>query len=166
MVATAVKARRYRPLFLIDIAVPRDIQRACGALDDVYLYDIDDLEEVSRTNAEGRAEAAEAAKKLIEMELQKWARLGSERQVAPTIRQLREHFLAVATAEVDKTLRMLPELEEASALKVQKLAEVVVGRMLRAPIRALKDAAGAGEAERLAAVVHELFDLENGPDES
>ena len=161
LVRPAAKKRRYRPLFLIDIAVPRDIEPACGDINDVYLYNIDDLEEVSRSNREVRAEAARLGESIVEEELldfEKWRR---ERQAAPTIRMLREKALSVATAEAAKTVRMLgSHIDEKSATTINKLAEVIASRLIRGPIAALKQSAGDTNGEDVAALVQRIFDLE------
>jgi glutamyl-tRNA reductase len=160
LVKAAVKKRRYRPLFLIDIAVPRDIAPECGELDDVYLYNIDDLEDVSRTNASVRQEAAHEAEELVGdavTTFQSWSR---EREAAPTIKALREALLEIARAETEKTLDML-SLDDKSADTVRKLAEVIVSRVLRTPIKTLKEAAKAGrKGDDLARAAAELFQLE------
>ena len=156
----AVKQRRFRPLFLIDIAVPRDIDRDCGELDGVYLYNIDDLEQVSRQNASGRAAAAVAADRIVHEEVEAIGRWHRERLAAPTIQALRDKALAVAAAEAEKTIKMLPGLDEKGAATVQKLAEVIASRLIRGPMTALKRAAeGKEHGDDLAAVIEDLFEL-------
>ncbi len=160
MIKVAVKKRRYRPLFLIDIAVPRDIDPGCGQFDDVYLYNIDDLEEVSRTNRANRAEAVDQAEEIVVQESLSFERWSRERRAAPTIKMLRQKALSDAAAEAAKTLKMLPGLDEKGAATVQKLAEVIASRLIRGPIAALKNGAGSAEGDDLAALVQQLYDLE------
>lgn len=154
------KRRRYRPLFLIDIAVPRDIEAACGELDDVYLYNIDDLEQVSRTNADGRAQEARRGESILDDEIgdyQEWSR---QRQAAPTIKRLRTRALSVAAAEAERTIKMMSTLDEKGQTRVKKLAEVLANRLTRGSIAALKTRAGTAEGNNLADLIGELFELE------
>ena len=159
MVRAAAKKRRYRPLFLIDIAVPRDIEPGCGDVDDVYLYNIDDLEEVSRTNAKGRIDAAREAEVIVGSELLSFEKWSRERRAAPTIKALREKALGLANAEADKTSRMMGLDDEASS-KIHKLAEVIAMRLIRGAMTTLKKSAGGPGSDDVAGIVQELFELE------
>ncbi|MFT5430492.1 MAG: glutamyl-tRNA reductase [Myxococcota bacterium] len=165
IVQSAVEQRRYRPLFLIDIAVPRDIEAAVGDLSDVYLYNIDDLEEVSRTNRAGRKDASGEAEAIIAHELNAFGRWHRERQAAPLIAALRTQALATASAEAEKALRLLPELDDTSAGKVRKLAEIIANRILIGPVTTLKRASGTQAGTELAAAIAEAFGLEEESEE-
>jgi len=160
LVESAVRKRRYRPLFLIDIAVPRDIEPACSDVDDVYLYNIDDLEEVSRTNQAGRQEASRKAEELITAEIGSFERWHREREAAPLIKALREQALGTAASEAEKALRRMPGLDEASAQTVRKLAEIVANRILIGPVTTLKRASGSPRGSELAAALAEAFGLQ------
>ncbi len=160
MIQAVMKKRRYRPLFLIDIAVPRDVEAGVGEVDDVYLYNIDDLEEVSRANAGGRAEAAREAETLVQSETEAFVRWRRERLHAPVIRALRESALETAAAEAEKALKMLPGLDDRGQDTIRKLAEVIANRLTRAPIEVLKERAGTRAGDQLAAAALELFDLD------
>ena len=164
MVRTAVSARRYRPLFLIDIAVPRDIEGRCCDVRDVYLYNIDDLEEVSRTNIEVRVEAARRADDLLSNELKAYQRWLREREAAPTIRRLREKQIELAHYEAERTLKRLPELDDDAQAAIHKLAEVMVSRMLHGPMKMLKQNAGTPRGDDLSLMVREMFALEEEDD--
>jgi glutamyl-tRNA reductase len=164
IVRAAVRKRRYRPLFLIDIAVPRDIESRCSEIEDVYLYNIDDLEGVSRTNAEGRLEAAERADTMLRQELVAFEQWQRERAAAPTIQKLREKQLETARREAERALKRLPELDDDAQLVVHKLAEVMVSRMLHGPMTMLKRNAGTPRGEELSTVVREMFALEDEDD--
>ncbi len=165
MLEKAVKQRRYRPLFLIDIAVPRDIEAGCGKLDDVYLYNIDDLEQVSRVNAEGRMNEADHGHRILDEEVANFLEWRRERQAAPTIKLLRQHALQLAAGEAERTLKMMPHLDEKGETRVRKLAEVVANRLTRGAIATLKQKAGTREGDELAAVLNDLFELESIHDE-
>ena len=165
LVEGILKARRYRPIFLIDIAVPRDIDPACGQLDNVYLYDIDDLEGVSRTNAEGRQVEVRLAEGIVAEELAAFDQRRRERTAAPTIKALRLHALTVARAEAEKALKRLPDLDAKGIATVQKLAEIVATRLVQDPIVALKRAATTSDGEGpLTEAVHRIFGLEEDED--
>ncbi len=167
MVKSAMRQRRYRPLFLIDIAVPRDIDPGCGELDGVYRYDIDDLESTSRTNAQSRSGEVQRAEAIVDDELRTFARDRKERHAAPTIKRLREEAMALALAEAERTLGMLPGLEPKGQDAVRKLAEVIVGKLLRGPMLALRqgahDADGVAIApDEVARVLRATFALDPG----
>lgn len=159
LVERASRKRRFRPLFLIDIAVPRDIEASVGDVDDVYLYNIDDLEQVSRSNATGRVEAAHTAETMVEEEVAAFERWRRERLAAPTIRAIRENALEAASLEAEKALKHLSGLDAKGQETVRKLAEVIASRLTRAPIEALKASAGSRSGDELADAASTLFGL-------
>jgi glutamyl-tRNA reductase len=156
------KARRWRSLMIVDIAVPRDADPAVGELEGVYLFDIDDLEKVVAANLAGRARAAEDAGKIVDHEAAQFEQWLRSQHVVPTIRALREHFTRVAEAEAQKTIDTLHRKEltpEQRDEAVRRLAQLVVNKLLHRPQTALKEA-GPGSAERLVESTLELFGLE------
>jgi glutamyl-tRNA reductase len=160
-----VKARRRRPIFLIDIAVPRDVEGAAGKLDGVYLFDIDDLERVVAENLKDRRAEAEAAEKIVETEATQFLRWFRSQGVVPTIKDLRERFADVARAEVEKTLAALgPGLGEKEQKAMRQMADAIVAKLLHNPLMTLKSGDG-DEAEMMVAAVRRLFDLTTRPDE-
>jgi glutamyl-tRNA reductase len=156
------KARRWRPMTVIDIAVPRDAEPAIGKFDGVYLFDIDDLEKVVAANLASRAKAAEHAGRIVEHEagqFEQWLRTQS---VVPTIRALRDRFAQVADAEVQKTLDALGRREHTPAQQreaIQRLVQLVVNKLLHTPTTALRESP-ADEAALRAEILCELFGLE------
>jgi glutamyl-tRNA reductase len=160
------KARRWRPILVIDIAVPRDAEPKISDLDGVYLYDIDDLEKVVAANLAERAKAAEQAGKIVEHEARQFEQWIRSQGVVPTIRALREKFAAVADLEVGKTLEALARKEHTPAQQreaIQRLVQLVVNKLLHQPTTALREAP-PDEAALRAEVLCELFGLE--PDEA
>ena len=156
------KARRWRPMVVIDIAVPRDADPAIGKLDGIYLYDIDDLERVVAANLAERAKAAEQAMKIVEHEAGQFEHWVRSQGVVPTIRALREKFAQVADAEVHKTLDLLARKEHTPAQQreaIQRLVQLVVNKLLHPPTAALREAS-PDEAALRAEVLCELFGLE------
>jgi glutamyl-tRNA reductase len=135
------KARRWKPLMVVDIAVPRDADPAIAELDGVYLFDIDDLERVVAANLAERAKAAEAALRIVDHEVgqfQQWLR---SQRVVPTIRAMREHFTAVAEAEVAKALDQLRRRDLSGEQRdeaVRRMGQLIVAKLLHQPQMALK----------------------------
>jgi glutamyl-tRNA reductase len=163
-----MKARRWRPIIVIDIAVPRDAEPAIGDLDEVYLYDIDKLDRVVQANLAERAKAAEHATKIVDHEATQFEQWIRTQAVVPTIRALREKFAQVADGEVAKALDQLSRKEHSREQQrelVQRVVQLVVNKLLHAPMEALREAA-PDEAQLRAAVVCELFGLEPGEEEA
>lgn len=157
------KARRWRPLMVIDIAVPRDAEPAIADFDGLYLFDIDDLEKVVASNLAERAKAAEHAARIVEHEAGQFERWLRSQGVVPTIRALRERFAQVADAEVQKTLDALSRREHTAVQQreaIQRLVQLVVNKLLHQPTAALREAATPDEAALRAEVLCDLFGLE------
>jgi glutamyl-tRNA reductase len=162
-VARIMHGRRGRPLFFIDIAVPRDVEPAVGELEDVYCYDIDDLKQVVGANLRERAREATRAETLIERETAKFlARLG-DLEVVPTIVSLRERLDGIRVLEVRKTLARLPEASPEIREAIEALSAAIVNKILHAPISKLRESSRAGRGRSLMALVHELFGLGRQP---
>jgi glutamyl-tRNA reductase len=157
------KARRWRPIMVIDIAVPRDAEPAIADFDGLYLFDIDDLEKVVAANLAERAKAGEQAARIVEHEAGQFERWLRSQGVVPTIRALRERFAQVADAEVQKTLDALARREHTPAQQreaIQRLVQLVVNKLLHPPTVALREASTPDEAALRAEVLCDLFGLE------
>jgi glutamyl-tRNA reductase len=150
-----MKARKHQPIFLVDIAVPRDVEPACGDVDGVYLFDIDDLERVVVENRQGRERESQSAELIVEAETRQFLSWHRSQGVVPTIKGLRERFQTVAQAEVQKTLAALGPRAEGSEKAVRQLADSIVAKLLHGPMMALK----GDDADALAAAAEKLFDL-------
>lgn len=156
------KARRYRPIVVIDIAVPRDAEPAIGKLDEVYLFDIDHLERFVADTLAERAKAAEHAQRIVEHEAAQFEQWLRTQSVVPTIRALRSRFAQVADAELQKVLEQLARREHSSAQQrevVQRLVHLLVNKLLHQPTAALRAADPEAAALR-ASVLCQLFALE------
>jgi glutamyl-tRNA reductase len=156
------KARRWKPMIVIDIAVPRDADPAINDLEGVYLYDIDALDKVVQANLAERAKAAEHASKIVEHEAGQFEQWLRTQGVVPTIKALRDHFTHVADAEVGKALDQLAKKElsrDQQRELLQRTVQLVVNKLLHTPTTALRGAA-ADEASVRTAIVCELFGLE------
>ncbi len=159
LVQRIMHGRRGRPLFFIDIAVPRDVESAVGTLDGVYCYDIDDLKQVVDANIRERGREAYRAEALVEREVAKFlARLG-EVEVIPTIVSLRERLEAIRAGEVKRTLARLPGATQETREAIEALSTAIVNKILHAPITKLRESSRAGSPRSWLELVHELFGL-------
>jgi glutamyl-tRNA reductase len=158
-VQRVMHGRRGRPLFFIDIAVPRDVEGSVDTLDDVYCYDIDDLKQVVDANLRERGREAHRAEALVEREVAKFlVRLGDV-EVIPTIVSLRERLEAIRTGEVKRTLARLPAATPETREAIEALSTAIVNKILHAPITKLRESSRAGSPRSWLELVHELFGL-------
>jgi glutamyl-tRNA reductase len=156
------KARRWRQMMVIDIAVPRDAEPAIGDLDGVYLFDIDDLDKVVQANIAERQKAAEHAAKIVEHEAGQFEHWLRTQSVVPTIRALRDRFTRVADAEIQKALDQLSRKEltrDQQRELLEKTMRLLVNKLLHQPTTVLRGA-DPQEALELATAAVELFGLE------
>lgn len=158
----AVKRRRYRPLFLVDIAVPRDIDPRAAELESVYVYDVDDLQDVVADNLEKRTHEADRAEDIVREEVLRFAKLTREQRAVPTIKALRQYMLDVALAEAGKTLVVLGDkASEKQKKSVEAMAKAIVNKVLHEPINRLKEQSARNDphAADLFLAVQDLFPL-------
>jgi glutamyl-tRNA reductase len=160
LVKDAMKARRWRPLVIVDIAVPRDADPAIGRFDGVYLFDIDDLERVVAENLKERQKEAEAAMSIVEIEvieLRRWLRA---QRVVPTIRSLRERFHQIAMAEAERCIGGLGgQAGDAEVQKaIRRMSELIANKLLHTPLSALK-ASEHTDVDTMVEVTQRLFAL-------
>jgi glutamyl-tRNA reductase len=155
------KARRWKDIVVIDIAVPRDADPAIAKLDGVFAYNIDDLEKIVHANLAERAKAADHARRIVEHEAGQFEQWLRTQGVVPTIKALREHFHKVAGDELQKALDLLSRREHTPAQQreaIQRLVQLVINKLLHAPTTALREAT-ADEASVRAMVLCELFGI-------
>lgn len=155
----AMRARRGRPLFLIDIAVPRDVEPEAEGLDDVYLYNIDDLQKVVEKSLAGRQAEASRVEELIEEDCRKFQGWLRGLEVGPTIRQLQEMAGQIVEAEFTRVGGRLSHLNQRDRDVVDTLVRGVVNKLLRPPIMRLKDAAASGNGYHEVEHVRAIFGL-------
>jgi len=137
MVERALRARRRRPMFMVDLAVPRDIEREAGELDDVFLYTIDDLGEIVAGNLDARRSAVEQAEAIIDTQVGQFMHWMQGRESVPLIRALREQAEETRRAELQHALKLI-ERGEDPAKVLEALSQSLTKKLIHAPTQALK----------------------------
>ncbi|MDN5347787.1 MAG: glutamyl-tRNA reductase [Clostridia bacterium] len=159
-VQAALEQRGGRPLMLIDIAVPRDIEPATGELPGASLYDIDDLQQVVLNNLTERQKAANQAEKIIEEEVHAFLRYLGSLNVVPTITALKEKAEYIKRAELARAFNRLGPLSEREKKIIGSLANSIVNQLLHEPIIALKAMAATPEGPLYNQALQRLFNLQ------
>lgn len=162
-VRTVMSRRPGRPLFIIDIAVPRNVGPDVGDLVDVYLYDLDDLQAICDANMRERAQEAAKVAQVIDEEVEKFVRWWQAREVVPTITALRQEAERIRVGELQRALARLGHLSERDRSVVQALSVAIVNKLLHTPITRLKD---HDEGPIYSVVLRELFGLADPAAES
>jgi len=163
LVKRVMKKRRSRPLFVIDIGVPRNADPAIDAIDNVYRYDLDDLGAVASKNAEERAREAERGMAIVVEEQQRFDGWFAALRAVPTIRHLRDRAEGIRTRELEKTLGRL-ELGESEQAAVDALTKAIVNKILHAPVSRLKREAEREEGMAYLETARVLFELDEDLD--
>jgi len=172
-VKSVMRARMNRPLFFIDIAVPRDLDPKLIELDNVYLYDIDDLSSVVEINKTGRDREAVKATRIVDEETLKFERWFRGLAVTPTIQSLRQKFDDIASLELERTLGRLDGLSDKEIKSLEKMVAAIGAKLLHGPLTYLKQEScmGRDNSGLKITIVREMFGLEShnghpGPDEN
>jgi glutamyl-tRNA reductase len=160
-VERAIKQRKHRPIFMVDIAVPRDIEPEVNELDDVYLYTVDDLEEVIEEGVASRKEAALQAEEMIDVQVQSFMGWVRAQGAVGAIRQYRNKADAVRQQVLDKAKRLLAQGRPPEEV-IEFLAHTLTNKLTHEPTTALNRAAREAR-EDLISAAQEMFDL---PDDS
>ena len=160
VVSRIIKERKHRPLFFIDIAVPRDIDPQVNSIDNIYLYDIDDLQEVAEVNVKNRQQEARKAEDIVAIEVEKFCRWHQSLDVFPTIVSLLQKLDEIRAKELQKTLSSLPQLSEKERAALEKLTNSIVKKMLHDPITLLKQTNKDSEGVLYVDIVKKLFKLD------
>jgi glutamyl-tRNA reductase len=158
-VKRALEARRNRPMFLIDIAVPRNIDPAVNRLDNVFLYDIDDLERVVNSNRQERAKEAEQAEAIVSLEVDRMLGRLHAREVTPTIVSLQEQLEQIRAGEVARMRSKLGPLTHQQEEALEALTRGIVNKVAHGPISELRRSAGRPEGLHLVDLIHRVFRL-------
>ncbi|MGH7701064.1 MAG: glutamyl-tRNA reductase [Gemmatimonadales bacterium] len=159
-IAGAVERRGRKPLCILDLAVPRDVEPAVAQLEHVFLYDVDDLQAVAAQATAGRRDQVPAAERIVDEEVEQFLAWYDGLQVVPVIQQFRSRLEALRAAEVERVLRQLGHLAPEDRARVEQLSHALLNKILHHPTVALKQAAGAGRAYALLEALRRLFGLE------
>ncbi|HEX5339427.1 MAG TPA: glutamyl-tRNA reductase [Gammaproteobacteria bacterium] len=158
MAKIAFKSRKRRPVLMVDIAVPRDIDANVATLDDVYLFTIDDLQSVVEENRRSRQQAAKEADVLIETHVQRFGEQLQSLNAVPAIRAVREHAVALRDDTLEQARQMLHNGHSAEEA-IQFLAETLTNRLMHGPTAYLREAAHDGR-EHIVKEARALFGLD------
>jgi len=154
-----IGSRRNRPMFLIDIAVPRNIEPSANDLDNVFLYDIDDLQKVVETNREGRMQSAEEAEAIIGEEVGRMLVRLKEREVVPTIVSLQEQLENVRLAELARMRGKFGTLTAEQEQALEALTKSIINKIAHGPISELRRQASQPEGHHFVTTIRKVFRL-------
>jgi len=154
-----IHRRKNRPMFLIDIAVPRDIDPAVNEIDNAFLYDIDDLQQVIDANLKERMKEASKAEEIIDSEVQAFCVKMQSREVVPTIVQLRDSLEKLRRDEIERNRRHLKDLSPEQQAAVDHITKSMVNKILHTPIETLKQMAHDPTGADLVEVVRRIFNI-------
>jgi glutamyl-tRNA reductase len=157
-----MRERRNRPLFFIDIAVPRDVEAKINEIDNAYLYDIDDLQGIVELNREDRKREAGKAEHIISEETLKFRHWLETLDVVPTIVALREKAETIRHNELQRTFSQLPELSAKERHAIGVLTGAIVKKLLHDPILFLKKKSNRDSKEVFVDYTQQLFNLSDG----
>jgi glutamyl-tRNA reductase len=157
---TFLTRRRNRPMFFIDIAVPRDVDPAMNKLDGIFVYDIDDLQQAVANHVADRRKEAERAEAIVASEVDRFQARIQTLDVVPTIVSLQDHLETIRQAEIDRVRGRLGPLSPDQEMAVEALTRGIVNKIMHTPISTLKSAAREPEATTVIDLVRRLFNLQ------
>ena len=155
LVERALRARRHRPMFMVDLAVPRDVEAEVAELDDVFLYTLDDLQGIVQGNLDARRSSLEQAEAIIETQVGQFMHWMAARAAVPLIRQLRDQGEAARRQELERAQRMLARGDDPRQV-LEALSQGLTNKLLHGPTQALNEAAEQ-ERRALAALIERLY---------
>lgn len=161
IIERALKARKHRPMFIVDLAVPRDVEKEVADLDDVFLYTVDDIADVVKDGLDARQNAVKEAEVIIDSGVSDFVHWMESREVVPTIRALRDHAERSRRHEMEKALRLLAKGESPEKV-LEMMSSSLTNKFLHAPTQTLNHVHGE-ERDMFLDVVHRLHHLH--PDE-
>ena len=160
LVERAIKARRHRPVFMVDLAVPRDVEIEVGELDDVFLYTVDDLAQIVESGLESRQSAVIDAEAIVDVRVDDFLQWLHTRESVPLIRALRDNAERMRRHEMEHALKLLGKGETPEAV-LEQLSQRLTNKYLHAPTQALNQA--ENRREEMQALVTRLFNLHREP---
>src|SRR5687768_5430498 len=159
LVSQTMKARRQRPLFIIDIAVPRDVEGSAGDLEQVFLYNIDDLQTVVQENISRRGSVASDAERIIAQEVNRFVAWLNSRGAVPTIVALRQRFEAIRQSELRRLEPKMASLPPEARARIDEITRLIMEKLLINPTEQLKSASDADTVATYSDVLTRLFGL-------
>ncbi len=157
------RQRRYRPVFLIDIALPRNIEPAVGEMDNVYLYNIDDLQKVVSAAHTLRASAVSDARGIVQSQVDEFLASQRSRQLGPLIETLYQRYHDMAIDEVARTVRKLGQTGPGERERLEELARRIVNKLLHEPVKTIRNSEGiATPSDQTMRLIEKLFGLSEG----
>ncbi|GAJ99205.1 glutamyl-tRNA reductase [Geomicrobium sp. JCM 19055] len=159
MVAPIMERRSTKPLFMVDIAVPRDLDPELGKLEPIYLYDIDDLEGIVAANMEDRKEAAIQIEAMMTLEIETFKNWIDQLGVVPVISALRDKALMIQAETMESIERKMPNLTDRERKVLSKHTKSIVNQLLKEPITRAKEMAGEDDREQSLSLFIEIFGL-------
>jgi len=152
--------RKNRPMFFIDIAVPRDVDPAMNKLDGIFVYDIDDLQQAVASHVADRRKEAERAEAIVATEVERFHARIQTLDVVPTIVSLQDHLETIRQAEIDRVRGRLGPMSPDQEMAIEALTRGIVNKIMHTPISTLKTAAREAEATTVIDLVRRLFNLQ------
>jgi glutamyl-tRNA reductase len=160
-VEAAIKKRKRKPMFMVDIAVPRDIESEVGSLPDVYLYTIDDLSNIVQANIEQRQKAAQGAEVIVDMGTERYERERRIHSDKALLTRLRDEAEATRVQELNKALNSLEQTGDAEAALTQ-LSRALTNKLIHPPTAAIRTASADGKTE-LVDQLRQVYQLDDAP---
>jgi glutamyl-tRNA reductase len=158
------RRRHQRPLFILDLAMPRDFEPAIGEELGVYLYGIDDLAQACERNRRAREDALPAAEQILEAEVLAFAAETRHRRSGPVIARFRESLQGAQAAELERLYARLPELDDRAKQEIRQFADRFLAKMLHPPLESLRDESRNGSPHGLLDALQRLFQLNDDED--
>jgi glutamyl-tRNA reductase len=152
--------RRNRPMFFIDIAVPRDVDPGMNDVDGVFVYDIDDLQQVVSSHLSDRKKEASKAEDIVKVEVERFAQRMQTLDVVPTILSLQEYLEDIRQAEIDRYRSRLGQVSSEQEAAIDNMTRAMINKIMHTPIVALKTAAKDQESTTVIDVIRKLFNLQ------
>jgi glutamyl-tRNA reductase len=156
MIERAIKSRRRKPMFIVDLAVPRDVEPEVSRLDDVYVHTVDDLGRIVQSGSESRQAAVAQAEAIIESRVRDFEEWIKARRAVPVIQDLRTRADALRRRELDRALRQLARGEPPEAV-IEQLSQALTNKFLHDPMSTLRDAGDEAEAARVQALLARFY---------
>jgi glutamyl-tRNA reductase len=164
-VAKVIKDRKQKPIFFIDIADPRDIEPKVGDIENVYLYNIDDLQKIADDNIRDREKEAQKAEAIVQDEVVKFVRWFQSLEITPTLVALRKKFEEIRNRELEKTLSLHPNLSDKEKKSLEALTSAIINKILHGPLTFLKQTDEEVMADLYLDALRTLFQLPEKSDQ-